>query len=149
MKHALLDETRIIAILSHESQDTVEISDDLASQVLDGIAATPRQVYHWEGGALVPASLVAERQRAEYFAAHPELAKPRIVTKLVLMDRLDALGKWELFKAILSQLPTKVQDVWALAQCIEDSHPLFAANKETLMAALGITEAELSALFAE
>lgn len=78
----------------------------------------------------------------------PESLESRKQTKLVLMRRLNDLGKWETFKAILDQLPPIVKDAWDLALEIDESDPLFIQHRPALIAALGITEAELSALFA-
>ena len=79
--------------------------------------------------------------------APPVPPAPRIQTKLTIMRRLDAMGKWPTFKAVLAQLPEIVQDSWALALDINESDPLFAANREALIAALGLTGAEIDSLF--
>lgn len=68
------------------------------------------------------------------------------VTKLTIKRRLDALGKWETFKAVLAQAPEAVQDEWSLAQEIRTDDPMFAANREGFRTALGMTNAEFYAL---
>jgi len=70
----------------------------------------------------------------------------RPVTKLTLMNRLLALGKWETFKAILASQSTIVRDAWALAQDIRSDDPLFAANREVFRTALGLPEEEFDEL---
>ena len=71
----------------------------------------------------------------------------RKVTKLTLMRRLEALGKWTAFKSILSSMPDLVQDAWGLAQEIDESDPLFAQNHDAIAAALGLSEEAISDLF--
>jgi len=68
------------------------------------------------------------------------------VTKLTIKRRLDSIGKWERFKAILAQAPETVQDEWMLAQEIRSDDPIFAANRETFRTALGMTNAEFDAV---
>ena len=68
------------------------------------------------------------------------------VTKLTIKRRLDALGKWETFKAILAQAPEAVQDDWTLAQEIRADDPIFTANREAFQTALGLSNLEMDSL---
>jgi len=68
------------------------------------------------------------------------------VTKLTIKRRLDALGKWETFKAILAQAPEAVQDEWTLAQEIRADDPMFTANRDAFRDALGMTEEEFEGI---
>ena len=63
------------------------------------------------------------------------------------MKRLDALGKWTAFKAVLSSMPAIVQDAWTLAQYISNKDSMFLDNKEALKSALVLTEEEFNSLF--
>lgn len=74
-------------------------------------------------------------------------ATSRTVTKLTIMRRLDALGKWATFKSVLATLPAVVQDAWALANEISDADPLFVQNAVALRTALGLTESQIEGLF--
>ena len=89
-----------------------------------------------------------EDELAEAIAAggRPDEIPVEGVTKLTIKRRLDALGKWETFKAILAQAPEAVQDEWTLAQEIRSDDPIFAANRETFRTALGMTNAEFDAV---
>lgn len=71
---------------------------------------------------------------------------PQPVTKLTIKRRLDALGKWEVFKAILAQAPEAVQDEWTLAQEIRADDPMFTANRDGFRTALGLTEDQFQKL---
>ena len=53
-----------------------------------------------------------DAQVMPYVATPEQPPQPRSVTKLTIMQRLDALGKWEVFKAILATLPPIAQDAW-------------------------------------
>ena len=77
----------------------------------------------------------------------PNPPAPRTQSKLTIMLRLDAMGKWANFKAVLATLPEIVQDAWLLAQDIREDNPLFVANKPALLAAITMTDAQLSSLF--
>jgi len=68
------------------------------------------------------------------------------VTKLTIMRRLSALGKWTTFKALLASLPEEVQDAWSLAQEIRPDDPLFLANAAALKALLGLSDDQFTAL---
>jgi hypothetical protein len=72
--------------------------------------------------------------------------RPKPITKLTIKRRLEALGKWETFKAILAQSPESVQDEWTLAQEIRADDPMFSANKESFRLALGLTEQQFNEL---
>lgn len=72
--------------------------------------------------------------------------RPAPVTKLTIKRRLDALGKWETFKAILAQAPEAVQDEWSLAQEIRSDDPMFTANRDAFRTALGLTEEEFEGI---
>jgi hypothetical protein len=70
------------------------------------------------------------------------------VSKLTLMRRLDALGKWGAFKSLLAQLPEIAQDAWTLAQAIRADDPIFVTYAETIKASLGLTDEQFTALLA-
>jgi hypothetical protein len=70
------------------------------------------------------------------------------ISKLTLMRRLDALGKWADFKTLMSQLPEPVRDAWDLALEIRSDDAMFVANAATITTALGLTEAQYEALLA-
>lgn len=70
-------------------------------------------------------------------------------SKLTIKRKLEAMGKWEVFKAVMLSMPATVQDEWALAQEIREDDPLFLANRDALVAALGITPEQLDGLFAD
>ena len=67
------------------------------------------------------------------------------VTKLTIKRRLDTLGKWEAFKALLAQMPA-IKDEWDLAQEISADDPMFKSNAEQLKIALSITDEEFNSL---
>jgi hypothetical protein len=90
-----------------------------------------------------------ERLKTEHavaLAAAQGQPAPGDVSKLTLMRRLDALGKWGTFKTLLSQLPEIVQDAWTLAQSIRADDPLFVENAPTIKAYLGLTDEQFDAL---
>jgi hypothetical protein len=68
------------------------------------------------------------------------------ITKLTLMRRLDALGKWGAFKSIMAQMPEVIQDAWDLALEIKSDDPLFVANAEYLKEALDLTDEEFESI---
>lgn len=68
------------------------------------------------------------------------------ISKLELMERLDALGKWEAFKGLISSLPEKTQDGWNLAQFIRSDHPLFVQSAPIIKKILDLTDEEFDAL---
>lgn len=68
------------------------------------------------------------------------------ISKLTLMHRLNALGKWSAFKSLLTQLPEIVQDSWYLAQSISPSDPLFVEAAPIIKANLGLTDEQYAAL---
>jgi hypothetical protein len=80
--------------------------------------------------------------------AYEHQSMPVEVSKLTLMRRLDALGKWGAFKALLSQLPEIAQDAWTLAQAIRADDPIFVTYAETIKASLGLTDEQFTALLA-
>jgi hypothetical protein len=77
-----------------------------------------------------------------------EIASRRLqpITKLTLMRRLQNVGKWDLFKAVLMNLDEELQDAWALAQDIRGDDPLFTENAAALRELLNLTEAEMNDL---
>lgn len=68
------------------------------------------------------------------------------ISKLTLKRRLEVLGKWSEFKALLTQLPATVQDDWTLASAIRADDPIFVSNASTIKAALGLTDEQFDAL---
>lgn len=68
------------------------------------------------------------------------------MTKLTLMRRLQAIGKWSLFKDILGQMPEEVQDAWSLAQGISKDDPMFLANADAFKQAFELSDDEFEAL---
>ena len=76
------------------------------------------------------------------------VAMPTTATKLTIMKRLEAFGKWETFKGVLATLPTNVQDSWTLAQDIRSDDPLFTANADALMTALDLSDEEFNTILA-
>ena len=68
------------------------------------------------------------------------------ITKLTLMQRLSALGKWAEFKGILTQLPSDAQDAWDLALSIRADDPIFVAYAPTIKAALELDDETFSGL---
>lgn len=74
--------------------------------------------------------------------------RPQPVTKLTIMQRLIEVGKWEAFKAILSQAPPIAQDAWLLAQDIRADDPIFISFADAFKAGLDMTEEQFQALLA-
>lgn len=148
MKYAIVSDQKRIVRISEGIPATmppfvsaVEISDADADTVSQGFAAYPRVIYFLiEGELLTLAQKVAREEELKTIGS-------RVQTKLQLMYRLDALGKWETFKAVIATMPAIVQDAWTLAQDIKEDDPLFSANKEALQQALGLTEEQISGLF--
>ena len=68
------------------------------------------------------------------------------VTKLTIMRRLQALGKWTMFKGLLAQLPEDTQDAWSLAQEIHDDDPMFITYADGIKAGLELTDEQFTAL---
>lgn len=92
---------------------------------------------------------LAEIERLETaLAAAQGLPPAGDVSKLTLMRRLDQLGKWSAFKALLAQLPEIVQDAWTLAQAIRADDPLFVAHATAIKAYLELTDEQFVALLA-
>lgn len=87
-----------------------------------------------------------ESELANAIAGQPDDMPVAGVTKLTIKRRLDALGKWEKFKAILAQAPESVQDEWTLAQEIRADDPMFTANRDAFRDALGMTEEEFEGI---
>lgn len=112
-----------------------QITDEQAALVEAGKTARPMETYKLIDGKLMSYRVWAKRQRE------------RIVTKLTLMERLEAGGKWTRFKAVLASMPELVQDAWLLSQDISDRHPMFAANRPALQAAMDMTEEQIDELF--
>lgn len=104
---------------------------DPATQRLERVLTTERD--GWDVVNLTEEELAARNQ-------------PQPVTKLTIKRRLESLGKWETFKAVLAQSPASVQDEWTLAQDIRPNDPIFSANKEGFRLALGLTEDEFNGL---
>jgi len=78
--------------------------------------------------------------------AYAKFAAPKGVTKLTIMLRLDALGKWDTFKGLLTQLPQLTQDAWALAQDVKADDPMFLQYSATLKGALSLTDEQFDTL---
>lgn len=93
------------------------------------------------------ADAIAAFRLNPYVAPTPKPAAPRSATKLTIKRRLEDLGKWETFKAVLESMPATVRDEWTLAQEIREDDPMFVANRDAIVAALGITSDQLSSLF--
>lgn len=68
------------------------------------------------------------------------------VSKLTLMRRLSEIGKWSIFKYLISQLPEDTQDAWALAQAVSPDDPLFVQYAPGIKAALELTDEQFDAL---
>lgn len=92
------------------------------------------------------AALTKKDEEIAALKAGPAAPVPGDVTKLTLMRRLDALGKWSAFKTLLSQLPEIVQDAWTLAQSIRADDPLFVQNAPAIKAYLELTDEEFDSL---
>ena len=147
MKHAITDVLGVVLrVTDSPSENSREITDDQAALIASGRTAKPPVHYAFYAGQLVPRQEMLDARRAVAVAARLPVA--RKVTKLTLMRRLDALGKWGTFKAVLASMPETVQDAWALAQEISESDPMFAANRDAIAAAIGLTVDEVGALFA-
>jgi hypothetical protein len=71
------------------------------------------------------------------------------ITKLTLMRRLNAMGKWDDFKSILTQLPDAVREAWDLALEIRSDDLLFLANAEIIQVELGLTIHQFKELLRE
>lgn len=145
MKYATLGPKKaIFRITDYEPQfigdnmSFAQVSEEIAATVIAGQNPATRQLYFLIDGVLKTQQEFIESQR-------PKL--PRKQTKLQIMLKLEAMGKWTTFKAVMGQMPEIVQDAWNLAQEINESDPMFSANKEALKAALGITEEQLNSLF--
>lgn len=72
---------------------------------------------------------------------------PRTITKLTLMRRLDALGKWTTFKTVIGQMPQIVQDAFDLCNELSEDDPLLVQNRPAFIQALGITGDQMDSLF--
>lgn len=85
----------------------------------------------------------------ELFTNPPQPESPpvpvREIPKLVLMRRLEALGKWEQFKALLAAQPT-LDDAFWLAQTLMTDDPLFVQYAPVLKAQLEMTDEQFDAL---
>ena len=145
MKYAILGPKKAIFRISEtepqslgENMSFAEVSDEIAANVIAG--QKTRQLYFLIDGSLKTQQEFIESQR-------PKI--PRKQTKLQIMLRLEAFGKWSTFKAILASMPTLVQDAWNLAQFIDESDTMFQANRPALLGALGLTEEQFSSLFDE
>ncbi len=137
-KKAVFNITNTIPQSIGENMSYAEVSDEIAAMVEAGKVYETKQLYF-----LIDGVLKTQQEHLESIRPKP----PRTQTKLKIMMKLEALGKWSTFKIILSSLPALVQDAWHLAQEINESDPLFAANKEALKAALGMTEEQFLSIF--
>lgn len=145
MKYAILGPKKAIFRISDtepkflgEDMSFATVSDEIAAIVIAGQTPENRQSYYLIDGALKTVQEYIESQRPKV---------PRRQTKLQIMLRLEAFGKWTTFKAILASMPALVQDAWNLAQFIDESDPMFQANRPALLVALGLTEEQFSSLF--
>jgi len=145
MKYAILGPQKAINRISDtepkfvgENATVVEVSDEIAATVTAGQKSETRQLYFLVDGAL--------KTSKEHLASiRPKI--PRKQSKLQIMMRLEAFGKWTTFKAILASMPVLVQDAWNLAAYIDESDPMFQSNRPALLKALGLTEEQFSSLF--
>lgn len=145
MKYAILGPKKAVLRISEtkpqalgENVSFEEVSNKIAELVIAGQKPETRQLYFLIDGVL--------KTQKEYIeSTRPKI--PRKQTKLQIMLRLQEMNKWTTFKTILSTLPEIVQDAWELSQYIDESDPLFSSNKAALLAALNITEEQLSSLF--
>lgn len=119
----------------------IELTDEQADKIVAGKSQKPQKIYFWKDGEIITL-------RQKIALDFPDRVRPRKVTKLTILKRLDALGKWETFKYIMSTMPAIVQDSWELATEINDQDPLFVQNRLALMTALGLTEEQFDDLFA-
>ena len=165
MKYAILNKDNLIInvedkTVSTQAQNIFELTEEQYSLISSGLSSTPRSLYYLESGKIITQKekidLDIEKQKLkikEEQARRMALIKaslPKVYrkqTKLTIMRRLDEMGKWVVFKNILAQLPEIVQDSWLLAQEINESDPLFLANREALLSAIGITSEQLDSLF--
>lgn len=67
-------------------------------------------------------------------------------SKLSLMRRLDSIGKWEMFKELLMQLPEIVKDTWDLASEIRSDDPIFTAYSDAIKLGLNLSEEEYNTI---
>jgi hypothetical protein len=147
MKHAITDRLgHILRVSDTALPESVPITDDQAATLAAGRLARPPVVHMMHQGVMLPCGEALAARRAAILAARPK--PPRRVTKLALMRRLEARGKWGVFKSLLASLPEPVRDAWELAQEINESDPLFAANLEAIATGLGLTPEQVGELFA-
>jgi hypothetical protein len=74
-------------------------------------------------------------------------AVPRDISKLLLKRRLEALGKWETFKAVLAASPSLDDEFW-LAQTINTGDPMFTTHAASIKSALSLTDEQFDSLLA-
>lgn len=74
---------------------------------------------------------------------------PVRITQFQVMTRLDAIGKWGAFKALL-ELPgmEKAKDGFYLADYLEDTNPLFVEYAPQLKAMLELTDEQFHSIIA-
>lgn len=96
-------------------------------------------------GAPMPTEEELALTHAEYLV-DSAIPAPVEISKLTLMRRLDALGKWPAFKELLLQLPEITQDAWALAQSIRSDDPLFVEAAPAIKGALSLTDEQFDGL---
>ena len=124
-----------------ENHSVTQISNEKAAAVQAGRLSKPPVIYYLINNNLVSmqAKIAADLKAS--------MVGKRTQTKLKIMLKLNDMGKWETFKTVLSSMPQIVQDAWNLAQEISEQDPLFVANKDAFLAALGITVEQFWSLF--
>jgi len=68
------------------------------------------------------------------------------VTPLVIIERLVAAGKWEIFETVLGNFPSYVEKSFYAATDIKVNHPLFLQYGASFKTPLQMTDSEFDAL---
>ena len=113
----------------------------------DGVRGHLRE--HADTVTIRPASaLVDAAMFTPYDGPLPAVPEPaRELSKLTLKRRLESIGKWDAFKAVLAANPSLDDEFW-LAQTISTADPMFTTHAPALKAALGLTEEQFAELLA-
>ncbi len=134
-----IDATREGDVRNATEADLLLIGDSVAA----GYVAQIAQLESAHAAAIVK---MREEHAAALAAAIPTAQPVGSISKLTLMHRLNALGKWPAFKSLLTHLPEIVQDAWHLAQSISPTDPLFVDAAPAIKAHLDLTDEQFAAI---
>jgi len=141
-----VDEIELARILPSFNAAALADNDRLKAEIVK-LQEDHKAVFASLESAHAAAIAKMQEEHAATLAAATSTEQPAAhISKLTLMHRLNALGKWPAFKLLLTHLPEIVQDAWHLAQSISPTDPLFADAAPQIKAALDLTDEQFVTL---